>query len=261
MIRDTPNRRPRSDKPARIKDIALAISSILSAVAIPVVGYWVSSALKGKEIEGRFVELAVNILKTEPTESQRSLREWATDVINNYSGVRLSKEASADLIERTVIPSVDVRTASVLERLQPRAAELARQLVAAARQKGIAIKVISGLRTVEEQDALYAQGRTAPGPIVTTARGGCSNHNTGLSFDIGVFRDDKFIDDQSDPVTYQTVGELGRGLGLVWGGDWKSIKDLPHFETTDASGVLRAMCSSRDAAKSTGTASPGDSPH
>jgi len=46
------------------------------------------------------------------------------------------------------------------------------------------LKLISGLRTYEEQDALYAQGRTAPGPKVTNAPGGHSNHNFGLAFDM-----------------------------------------------------------------------------
>jgi peptidoglycan L-alanyl-D-glutamate endopeptidase CwlK len=231
-----------SDKATRskIKDIAIAVSSVISAVAIPVVGYWVSSAVKNKEIEGKFVELAVTILKEEPKASQLNLRQWATEIINHYSGISLSKEAASDLINRTVIPSpnLDVRTASNLERLQPRAAELARQLVEKALEKGIVIRIISGLRTMEEQDALYAQGRTKPGRIVTTARGGFSVHNTGLAFDIGVFREDKYIDE--DP-TYNTVGQIGKSLGLIWGGDLPAIKDVPHFETPDAQEVLKQM--------------------
>jgi hypothetical protein len=44
------------------------------------------------------------------------------------------------------------------------------------------------MRSFAEQDALYAQGRTKPGKIVTKARGGFSNHNFGVAFDIGVFK-------------------------------------------------------------------------
>ena len=54
-------------------------------------------------------------------------------------------------------------------------------------QNGIIIKVISGLRTYDEQNGLHAKGRTTPGKIVTNARGGYSNHNFGIAFDIGVF--------------------------------------------------------------------------
>src|SRR4051812_45617892 len=86
---------------SKIKDIAIAVSSVISAVAIPIVGYWVSSAVKNKEIEGKFVELAVSILKEEPKSSQLNLRQWATDIINHYSGVRLSDKAASDLINRT----------------------------------------------------------------------------------------------------------------------------------------------------------------
>nr|WP_295770097.1 M15 family metallopeptidase [Rhodoferax sp.] len=42
------------------------------------------------------------------------------------------------------------------------------------------------MRSCAEQDALYAQGRTAPGNKVTNAKSGDSNHNFGIAFDIGV---------------------------------------------------------------------------
>lgn len=228
---------PTPNRLTKVRDFAIAVSSVVSAIAIPVVGYWVSSALKNKEIEGKFVELAVDILKAEPTDAQRNLREWATHVINNYSGVRLSAEASSDLINKIVIPSsnLDSRTTSSLERLQPKAAELARQLVSKAKEKSIEIRIISGLRTIEEQEALYARGRTQPGLKVTTPRR--SVHNTGLAFDIGIFKEDRYVNDSPD---YNTVGQIGKELGLIWGGDWK-IADPPHFETADAQDALRKL--------------------
>ncbi|MPM42905.1 hypothetical protein SDC9_89577 [bioreactor metagenome] len=48
----------------------------------------------------------------------------------------------------------------------------------------IDLRVTDGFRSVEEQDKLYAKGRTALGSIITKARGGCSNHNFGLAIDI-----------------------------------------------------------------------------
>jgi peptidoglycan LD-endopeptidase CwlK len=243
------NRFLRRGRFVQFRDLAVGISSVISAVAIPVVGYWVSAALKNKEIEGQFVELAVNILKEEPSANQRNLRKWATEVINKNSGVALSEEATSDLINRTVIPSpnLDPRTASTLGRLQPNAAQLARQLIEKAMEKGIVIKLLSGLRTIEEQNALYAQGRTKPGQVVTHARGGSTVHNTGLAFDIGVFREDKFIQD-SDPI-YDTIGELGRSLGLIWGGDWQTFPDRPHFETPDAKDALKQLKASLPSAE------------
>ena len=108
---------------------------------------------------------------------------------------------------------------------------LARSLIAAAATAGISIKVISGTRTYEEQDALYAQGRTKPGRIVTNARGGYSNHNFGVAFDIGVFEGGRYLDESP---AYKAVGALGKQLGLEWGGDWKNIQDEPHFELRPA---------------------------
>src|SRR5947209_4113201 len=57
------------------------------------------------------------------------------------------------------------------------------QLAAQLEDEGTLIRVTQGLRTVEEQDALYAQGRTAPGKIVTNCPGGLSYHNFGLAVD------------------------------------------------------------------------------
>jgi hypothetical protein len=237
MNPDDEKQAPAPNRLTKVRDFAIAVSSVVSAIAIPVVGYWVSSALKNKEIEGKFVELAVDILKAEPTDAQRNLRKWATQVINNYSGVRLSDEASKDLINTIVIPSstLDSRTASSLERLQPKAAELARQLIAKAKEKGIEIRIISGLRTIEEQEALYANGRAKPGPIMTSARR--SAHNTGLAFDIVIFKTDRYVWEGPE---YTIVGQLGKELGLIWGGDWK-FADPPHFETTDAKDALQKL--------------------
>lgn len=92
---------------------------------------------------------------------------------------------------------------------------------------GITIKIISGLRSYEEQNALYAQGRTKPGNIVTNAKAGYSNHNFGIAFDIGVFEGTKYL---GESPKYKVVGALGMELGLEWGGNWKTIKDEPHFQ-------------------------------
>jgi len=123
---------------------------------------------------------------------------------------------------------VDARSEGVISHLQPQVQPLARTLVHKAAAQGITIKVISGLRTYAEQDALYAEGRTIPGTtIVTNATAGHSNHNFGLAFDIGVFDGIKYIDESPD---YKTVGAIGVSIGLTWGGNWTSIQDEPHFE-------------------------------
>lgn len=111
--------------------------------------------------------------------------------------------------------------------LRPEVRTYARALMAKAAAVGIEIRVISGSRTYAEQNALYAKGRTAPGEIVTNAKGGESNHNFGIAFDIGVFEGPSYLDESPK---YKTVGILGQELGLEWGGNWTSIVDEPHFQ-------------------------------
>jgi peptidoglycan L-alanyl-D-glutamate endopeptidase CwlK len=122
---------------------------------------------------------------------------------------------------------VDPRSEKVIATLLPEVQPMARALVQKAALSGIRIKVISGFRTYAEQDALYAQGRTAPGSVVTKARGGYSNHNFGIAFDVGVFEGNTYLDDSPK---YKAVGVLGTDLGLEWGGNWKTIVDQPHFQ-------------------------------
>lgn len=123
--------------------------------------------------------------------------------------------------------TVDARSESVIATLHPQVRPYARALVLKAKAAGITIKVISGLRTYAEQDALYAKGRIKPGPKVTNARGGYSNHNFGIAFDVGVFDGTRYIPESS---RYKAVGALGKELGLEWGGNWKTIQDQPHFQ-------------------------------
>lgn len=125
----------------------------------------------------------------------------------------------------------DPRTEGHIARLHPKAQEAARRFMAAVipamQEKGVTVKIISGLRTYAEQDALYAQGRTKAGPRVTNARGGYSNHNFGIAWDIGLFQGGRYLEDSP---LYRVCGKIGREQGLEWGGDWKSIQDEPHFQ-------------------------------
>lgn len=125
----------------------------------------------------------------------------------------------------------DERTERNIATLMAPAQKLARLFMEAAiavmTPHGISIKIISGTRTYAEQDALYAQGRTAPGPKITNARGGFSNHNFGIAFDIGLFQGSTYLEESKH---YATLGPIGERLGLEWGGRWKSITDEPHYQ-------------------------------
>jgi peptidoglycan L-alanyl-D-glutamate endopeptidase CwlK len=127
---------------------------------------------------------------------------------------------------------IDARSEKVLATLHPQVQAVMRSFLVAAKaiaaKSGLEVKAISGLRTYQEQDALYAKGRTAPGSIVTKARGGYSNHNFGLAIDIGVFSADgkKYFGEHK---LYDELGPLGQSLGLEWGGAWK-FRDEPHYQ-------------------------------
>ena len=125
----------------------------------------------------------------------------------------------------------DERSERNIATLLPQAQPIARALIESAAAIGIAIKIISGTRTYEEQNALYEQGRSKPGRIVTNARGGYSNHNFGIAFDIGVFEGGRYLDESP---AYKAVGAIGMKLGLEWGGNWKTIQDEPHFQLRPA---------------------------
>lgn len=122
---------------------------------------------------------------------------------------------------------VDARSERCISTLLREVQPLARALVQKASQHGVVIRVISGTRSFEEQDALYSEGRSAPGPIVTNARGGESNHNYGIAFDVGIFEGSHYLQDSRN---YKLVGALGMDLGLSWGGAWKRFVDECHFE-------------------------------
>jgi peptidoglycan LD-endopeptidase CwlK len=100
---------------------------------------------------------------------------------------------------------------------------------------GYPMKPVQGVRTAEEQAALYAIGRTKPGKIVTNADG-VTNKSNHQSKDDGYGHavDCVFLTngqpDWSDDLPWSTYGRCATAVGLRWGGDWKSFIDRPHVE-------------------------------
>jgi len=138
----------------------------------------------------------------------------------------------AESIKRLSNAGLDERTFENCLTLMPAAQEKGSDFYNVANNEpsvtasGYVVKFISTTRTYEEQDALYAQGRTKPGPVVTNAKGGQSNHNFGVAWDIGLFLGGEYIDES--PV-YETLGKIGEKMGLVWGGSWQ-FEDQPHYQ-------------------------------
>lgn len=101
--------------------------------------------------------------------------------------------------------------------------------------------VIYGTRTIAEQQKLYAQGRTEKGAIVTHVDGvkKKSKHNYTPSLAVDVA---PYPIDWKDIQRFKDLGKLVLEIAtklkaegkitsdIVWGGNWKSFKDYPHFE-------------------------------
>lgn len=85
----------------KFKAITTSISVIIIPIVIGYIGNIYTQATKEKEIQSRFVELAINILNQKPTDESRNLRQWATNVIDHYSGVKLSDTVRRELIEES----------------------------------------------------------------------------------------------------------------------------------------------------------------
>lgn len=109
------------------------------------------------------------------------------------------------------------------------------------------------LRTFAEQDALFAQGRTKPGKVVTNAKGGQSYHNYGLAVDI-VLLVDRDKNGSFEAASWETnvdfdgdgkhdwreVVDIFKRYGWEWGGDWK-FSDKPHFQKTLGQSVQQLL--------------------
>ena len=119
-----------------------------------------------------------------------------------------------------------------LSQVHPLLAEKIRQMAMDLDAQGITIRVTQGLRTWEEQEALYAQGRTAPGSVVTNAEPGYSWHNFGLAVDVVPLDGSNAPDWNVSHPVWAAIIKAGTNLGLTSGSAWRSFPDWPHFQLT-----------------------------
>ena len=129
--------------------------------------------------------------------------------------------------EKTDLTQLDERSAKNVATLHSKVQQVFRNWILEcqilAKAYGYEYKAISGNRTWEEQAKIYAQGRTAPGKIVTNAKPGYSNHNFGIAVDMGVFKDSKYLD-ESNPSEAEAfhlkAATIAEKYGIEWGGSW-----------------------------------------
>lgn len=123
--------------------------------------------------------------------------------------------------------------ANDISKLHPKLQTKLKKLKDECAKKGLKIGISECVRTVAEQDALYAKGRTSSGNIVTNCKGSTysSMHQWGVAFDF--YRNDGKGAYTDNDGFFTKVGRIGKNLGLEWGGSWKSIVDKPHFQLPD----------------------------
>lgn len=155
----------------------------------------------------------------------------------------------------------DAITLSRIQKLHPKLRNEALAIyneIVASLTGNATVRFASTLRTFSEQEALYNQGRTNPGKIVTTARAGQSYHNYGLAIDIVLLVDkdrngtyetaswDTLKDFDGDKVAdWMECVRVFKKYGWIWGADWDNdgltkaqgdkderFVDYPHFQKT-----------------------------
>lgn len=116
--------------------------------------------------------------------------------------------------------------------LNPSAARKCQQFLALAnerlRERGLQIFLTCTYRSQVEQDQLYAQGRTKPGPIVTWTRR--SMHSERRAWDVA-FKGLKAPVDlyRGHDAEWELLGQWAKELAIKWGGDYKKNRDRAHF--------------------------------
>ena len=143
------------------------------------------------------------------------------------------------------IGTFDARSESNIITLIPRAQIEVRRFLKVMADNQIIVKILSGTRTYAEQDQLYKQGRFGnTAQVITNAKGGQSNHNFGIAWDIGVFTTDgKYITKDKD---YKDIAPIALSVlnTIEWGGNWISFKDYPHYQlkaVSDKVAVIRGL--------------------
>lgn len=142
-------------------------------------------------------------------------------------------------LKRKYIPWKNQLTEKNIATLEPKVKAAATRFIQRVYEElCIKLKVVSGSRTVAEQDYEYSKGRTIPGinvtpdnPLgetVTDAEGGKSNHNFGKAIDVFYATESGGIDIKKR--LSPEIVEIAKQEGFKWGGDWKKKPDYPHFE-------------------------------
>ena len=91
----------------KLKSISAIVASVFVPLAVVLIGNWYSTAVKESEIQVRYVELAVDILKENPSDNKSNMRSWAVDLVNNYSETKIDKQTREELLKAPLFKEID----------------------------------------------------------------------------------------------------------------------------------------------------------
>lgn len=136
--------------------------------------------------------------------------------------------------------------------LHPELQSLCKQFLRSAEEKKIGVIITCTYRSSEEQNRLYAMGRTTIshvgvtparplGRIVTNAKGGQSAHNFEIdgkpaskAWDFVPMLGGKPVWDENSPL-WQALGKIATDLGLNWyGSPGSRFKEFPHVQMKES---------------------------
>lgn len=116
-----------------------------------------------------------------------------------------------------------------LDDLNPKVKTLCEQFISSCHLIDIDVLITSTYRDLESQGALYAQGRTIKGNIVTNAKAGQSFHNYRVAFDFVPIVGGKCI--WNDAGLFTKCGRIAESIGLEWAGSWSGkFKETAHCQ-------------------------------
>lgn len=127
--------------------------------------------------------------------------------------------------------NLDTVSEARLQLINGRLARVVGQMAEVLERENVTFRVTQALRSWAEQDKLYAEGRSAPGKIVTLAPGGHSWHNFGMAVDLAIIEKGQ-IDWNAEHPAWKRMIQVGEMLGLLSGSRFRTFPDNPHFQLT-----------------------------
>jgi hypothetical protein len=90
----------------RSENVRVAVIAAISAIGAALLTATFTYTSRSRELDIEFVKIGISILRVDPKEAQTNgAREWAIQIIEDYSKVRFSREAKSELLQHRWLSS------------------------------------------------------------------------------------------------------------------------------------------------------------